>query len=35
MEAVLRKLGIEAVNPGGFCGDWLGGGELAGFDLSY
>ena len=27
MEAILRKLGIEAVNPGGFCGDWLGGGE--------
>ncbi|HLG42814.1 MAG TPA: aldehyde dehydrogenase family protein, partial [Planctomycetota bacterium] len=26
MKDILRKLGIEAVNPGGFCGEWLGGG---------
>jgi len=28
MQSVLRKLGLEEVNPGGFCGEWLGGGEL-------
>jgi len=22
-----RKLGIQSVNPGGFCGEWIGGGE--------
>ena len=27
MHALLQKLGIQAVNPGGFCGEWLGGGE--------
>jgi len=27
MDSVLRKLGIESVNPGGFCGEWAGGGE--------
>ncbi len=27
MQDVLRKLGIERVSPGGFCGEWLGGGE--------
>jgi len=24
---ILGRLGIEASNPGGFCGEWLGGGE--------
>jgi len=23
----MRKLGLESVNAGGFCGDWIGGGE--------
>jgi len=27
MHDVLRKLGLESVNAGGFCGEWLGGGE--------
>jgi len=27
MQDILRKLGIEAVSAGGFCGEWLGGGE--------
>jgi aldehyde dehydrogenase (NAD+) len=27
MQDVLRKLGLESVNPGGFCGEWIGGGE--------
>ena len=27
MHDVLRKLGLESVNPGGFCGEWIGGGE--------
>jgi aldehyde dehydrogenase (NAD+) len=27
MDNVLRKLGIESINPGGFCGEWIGGGE--------
>ncbi len=27
MHDALRKLGLESVNPGGFCGEWLGGGE--------
>ena len=27
MEALLRKLGIESVNPGGFCGEWMGDGN--------
>ncbi|MCH7702925.1 MAG: aldehyde dehydrogenase family protein, partial [Planctomycetes bacterium] len=27
MHEVLSKLGIEATNPGAFCGEWLGGGE--------
>ncbi len=26
-KALLSKLGIEATNPGGFCGEWLGRGE--------
>jgi aldehyde dehydrogenase (NAD+) len=25
--SVLRRLGIDEINPGGFCGQWLGGGE--------
>ncbi|UCF34358.1 MAG: aldehyde dehydrogenase family protein [Phycisphaerales bacterium] len=29
MKDVLRKLGIDPVSPGGFCGEWLGsGGEI-------
>jgi aldehyde dehydrogenase (NAD+) len=24
---VLRRLGIDAANPGGFCGEWIGSGE--------
>jgi aldehyde dehydrogenase (NAD+) len=29
MRDILRKLGIEAVNPGGFCGEWIGtGGKI-------
>jgi aldehyde dehydrogenase (NAD+) len=28
MEAWLEKLGLDAVNPGVFCGDWRGGGPL-------
>ncbi|MEK7756404.1 MAG: aldehyde dehydrogenase family protein, partial [Planctomycetota bacterium] len=27
MHDVLRKLGLESVNAGGFCGEWIGGGE--------
>ncbi|HNQ24159.1 MAG TPA: aldehyde dehydrogenase family protein [Phycisphaerae bacterium] len=27
MQAILRKLGIEAVNPGGFGGEWIGSGD--------
>ncbi len=27
MKETLSKLGIEAVNPGGYCGEWLGSGE--------
>ena len=27
MQEILRKLGIESANPGGFCGEWIGGGE--------
>jgi aldehyde dehydrogenase (NAD+) len=27
MQEVLRKLGIEPVNPGGFCGEWIGSGS--------
>ena len=27
MQHVLSRLGIETVNPGGFCGQWLGDGE--------
>ncbi|MGB2985742.1 MAG: aldehyde dehydrogenase family protein, partial [Phycisphaerae bacterium] len=27
MQDILRKLGIESVNPGGFCGEWIGNGE--------
>ena len=27
MQDVLKKLGVEAVNSGGFCGEWLGGGD--------
>ncbi len=30
MHDVLRKLGLESVNPGGFCGEWIGGGEKIG-----
>ncbi len=26
MRDLLRKLELESVNPGGFCGDWIGGG---------
>ncbi|MCH7839528.1 MAG: aldehyde dehydrogenase family protein, partial [Planctomycetes bacterium] len=26
MNDLLRKLGLESLNPGGFCGEWLGGG---------
>jgi aldehyde dehydrogenase (NAD+) len=26
--AVLKRLGLEAENPGAFCGEWLGGGKL-------
>src|SRR5262245_590075 len=25
MQALLRRLGIDETNPGGFCGEWLGG----------
>jgi aldehyde dehydrogenase (NAD+) len=28
MHSVLSKLGIENENAGGFCGEWLGGGDL-------
>ncbi len=28
MQSVLRKLGLDEINAGGFCGEWLGGGEL-------
>ena len=27
MQDILRRLGIESVNSGGFCGEWLGSGE--------
>jgi L-aminoadipate-semialdehyde dehydrogenase len=27
MQNVLSKLGISSMNPGGFCGEWLGSGE--------
>ncbi len=27
MREILGNLGIESVNPGGFCGEWIGGGE--------
>ncbi len=27
MHEILQKLGLESVNPGGFCGDWMGSGE--------
>jgi acyl-CoA reductase-like NAD-dependent aldehyde dehydrogenase len=27
MHDVLRKLGLESVNPGGYCGEWIGSGE--------
>ena len=27
MQELLRKLGIEPANPGGFCGEWIGGGK--------
>ncbi len=27
MQAMLKNLGIESVNPGGFCGEWIGSGE--------
>ncbi len=27
MQDLLRKLGLESSNPGGFCGEWLGSGE--------
>ncbi len=27
MKDILKKLGIENVNAGGFCGEWIGGGE--------
>jgi len=28
MQDILRKLGIEGVNTGGFCGEWVGSGEV-------
>lgn len=28
VQRLLSKLGIEAVNPGGFCGEWLASGEV-------
>jgi aldehyde dehydrogenase (NAD+) len=27
MQNLLKKLGIHSVNPGGFCGEWIGSGE--------
>jgi len=27
MSDILRRVGIGAINPGGFCGDWIGSGE--------
>jgi len=27
MQDLLRKLGIDSLTPGGFCGEWIGGGE--------
>ncbi len=27
MHDIFGKLGLEAVNPGGFCGEWIGGGD--------
>lgn len=27
MQDLLKKLGIEGTNPGGFCGEWLGSGD--------
>ncbi|MBI3834746.1 MAG: aldehyde dehydrogenase family protein [Planctomycetes bacterium] len=27
MHEIVRKLGLEELNAGGFCGDWLGGGD--------
>ena len=27
MDAILTKLGIESENAGGFCGEWVDGGE--------
>ncbi len=27
MRQVLTRLGIESLNPGGFCGEWIGGGD--------
>jgi len=27
MREILHKLGLESVNAGGFCGEWIGGGE--------
>ena len=27
MQDVLKKLEIESVNAGGFCGEWIGSGE--------
>jgi len=30
MQDILGRLGIEAVSPGGFCGEWLGSGEKLG-----
>ncbi|MDO8630595.1 MAG: aldehyde dehydrogenase family protein, partial [Phycisphaerales bacterium] len=27
MHDILRKLGLESINPGGFCGDWIGSGD--------
>ena len=27
MQDILRRLGIESSNPGGFCGEWLGSGD--------
>jgi aldehyde dehydrogenase (NAD+) len=27
MHDILRKLGLESINSGGFCGDWIGSGD--------
>ena len=27
MQEILQKLGIESINAGGFCGEWMGSGD--------